>query len=148
MRKEVKLRPCLSRVSPFESRRSRASLSGLDPGGQNWTWFMYTAGLRSRSGPKQLYFFQHFVPSPCVSWIISLPFSATWHRQAFRDCESFEPRSQFISRLSMIVWVNVIPGLLLSTVTDVSTTCAVVKMTVVETSVTVNNKSPIPSLWN
>ena len=48
----------------------------------------------------------------------------------------------------MIVWVNVIPGLLLSTVTDVSTTCAVVKMTVVETSVTVNNKSPIPSLWN
>ena len=41
------------------------------------------------------------------------------------NCERFEPRSHFISRVSMIIRVNVI-GLLLLTVTDVSTTCVVV----------------------
>ena len=40
------------------------------------------------------------------------------------NCERFEPRSHFKSRLSLIVEVNV--GLLFFTVTDVSTTCAVV----------------------
>ena len=41
--------------------------------------------------------------------------------------ERFEPRSRFISRLSMIVRVNVVLNrTVLLTVTDVSRTCAVV----------------------
>ena len=46
-----------------------------------------------------------------------------------KDCERFEPRSHFISRLSMIARVNVVLNLLL-TVTDVSTTCAPVSFRV------------------
>ena len=38
-------------------------------------------------------------------------------------CERFELRSHFKSRLSLIVWVNVV---LNRTVTDVSTTCVIV----------------------
>ena len=72
----------------------------------------------------------------------------------FEQCyERFEPSSHFISRLTLIVRVNVAWIGLLLTVTDVSPTCAVVifwhvtslKMTtaqVVETSVNVNN-SPV-----
>ena len=43
------------------------------------------------------------------------------------NCQRFEPRSHFISRLSMIVWVNaVLIRLLLLTVPDVLTTYVVV----------------------
>ena len=51
--------------------------------------------------------------------------------------ERFEPRSHVKNRLSLIVRVNVVlTGLLLLTVTDVSTTCAVVIFTVKVSSIT------------
>ena len=51
--------------------------------------------------------------------------------------ERFEPRSHVKNRLSLIVRVNVVlTGLLLLTVTDLSTTCAVVIFTVKVSSIT------------
>ena len=50
-----------------------------------------------------------------------------WIHFILRNCEGFEPRSHFKSRLNLIVWSERSPEQgLLSTVTDVSTTCAVV----------------------
>ena len=63
----------------------------------------------------------------------------------YRYCERFEPRSHF-KRLSLIVRVNVINNQSIMPSTDVIQLTLTLKMTtaqVVETSVTVNNNSPI-----
>ena len=63
-----------------------------------------------------------------VSLILSISclYSAGNCRLVTVHCERFEPRSHFKSRLSLIIWVNVVLNRTVVVDSDVSTICAVV----------------------
>ena len=65
----------------------------------------FTTGHVDQTQPRSLSPFSRRASTPNVSFSIFIGREINFNTS---NCEKFEPRSHFLSRLSMIVWLNVV----------------------------------------